>query len=378
MSAASGRRLQVLQLSHDYEGPFRALCRQYVQAFADADVTTVFLCGAASDDVAREVGGREVIFLERPRRAMRGLKLSTLVLLHRLLRDRSIDLVVAQRYRPVYFTGILSRFLDIPEILAVTHEHGVYRARARKRVIWYGKNISLIGVSEAVSDDLERAVPGLRESGRLYTLPNSIDAEIAGLLDRSAARAQLGLPDTGLVFGTIGRLIDKKEHHVLLDGFAGYCERGGEGDLVIVGDGPLAQPLRQQAARLGVDRRVHFAGRVDQAARLLCAFDAFVFASGEREAFGVVLLEAMCARLPVVCSRAAGPAEVVGNTALGFAPGNANELADRLLEIGEMSDEARKAMGDAGRSRFERVFSVGEFRRRLLDLPPVRRAIEAL
>ncbi|MDZ7686635.1 MAG: glycosyltransferase [Gammaproteobacteria bacterium] len=60
--------------------------------------------------------------------------------------------------------------------------------------------------------------------------------------------------------------------------------------------------------------------------RLLKAFDAFVLSSGPLEAFGVVLLEAMLARLPIVSSTAPGPVEVVGDSALTFAVGDDGAL----------------------------------------------------
>ncbi|MDZ7686636.1 MAG: glycosyltransferase [Gammaproteobacteria bacterium] len=201
---------RILQLSHDYEGPFRGICRQYVCAFPDAHVTTLFICGDRSEAVAREVGATRSRFLERPHRAMRGLKLATLRQLHPVFRDGNFDLVIAQRYRPVYFAGILSLVNEIPLIVGVTHEPGVYHSRARRRVIRYGKNIVLAGVSDFVSDDIERDLPGLRASERLYTLPNAIDPSRADdMMTPQAARQALGLPDDRFVFGTVGRLIDK-------------------------------------------------------------------------------------------------------------------------------------------------------------------------
>lgn len=371
------KQRRILQLCHDYRGPFRSLCQQYARAFDDMHVTTVFLCGEADDEIASAVGGDEVIFLDRPRREMKGLKISTLLMLHRFLKSHPCDLVIAQRYRPVYFSAILSMLHPIAAVIAVVHEHGVYRARARKRIVWYGKNVSLVGVSDSVSRDLEHAFPTLADQGRLFTLPNTIDPEDE-LLDRAEARAALGLPADGLVFGSIGRLIDKKEHHVLIDGFARYVERGGDGELMIIGAGPLEATLRAQIRDLGLTQRVHLAGEVPRASRYLRAFDAFVLSSGELEAFGVVLLEAMVARLPVICSRAPGPMEVVGDVALTFDTGDVEALAGQLEAMRSLSGDERTAMGRQGHDRFMAMYAPDVFRERLRALPPVRRALRGV
>ena len=368
---------RILQLCHDYEGPFRSLCQQYSSAFDDVHVTTLFLCGEPDADVAEQVGGDDVVFFDLPRRAMKGLKISTLLRLHRFLKTRHFDLVIAQRYRPVYFAGILSLFHPIQAVLGVVHEHGVYRARARKRVIWYGSNISLIGVSDSVSADLERTFPGLTDEGRLFTLPNSIDSSSADeLLDRHEARQRLGLPAEGFVFGTVGRLIDKKEHHVLIEGFARYADQGGEGVLAIVGGGPLESELKALARELGVENRVCFTGHVPHAFRLMKAFDTFVLSSGELEAFGVVLLEAMLARIPVISSSAPGPLEVVGDSAVTFPTGDTETLAGRLADLFAQTAEERAAMGARGFERYTSRFSPERFRERLRSLPPVASVLE--
>ena len=372
---AGNGRLRVLQISHDYEGPFRSICRQFANAFSGHDVTTVYVCGKADAEVEANSASDRVIFLEQSNRAMRGIKLGTLFRIAALFRKQHFDIVIAHRYRPIYFAGVMSYFFRIPVTLAVIHEHNVFRRLSRRLFItFWCPDIICIGVSDSVSRDIERACGPLLARGRLYTLPNALDIAIEkDMLDGPAAREHLGLPAEGFCFGTVGRLVDKKDYDILLQAFARYCnDSAPEAMLAIVGGGPEALRLQALARDLGIETRVHFTGHVAAAYRYIRAFDVFVMASGAREAFGVVLLEAMLARLPIISSDAPGPAEVVGDTALLFASGRADELAGRLVEARGMETAALAELANAGHDRLLQNYTLDAFRDRIQALPAIR------
>ena len=79
----------------------------------------------------------------------------------------------------------------------------------------------------------------------------------------------------------------------------------------------------------------------------LWAIDIFVHPS-RREPFGLAIVEAMAARLPVIASRAGGACETVddGVTGILVAPDDSAELADALIRLAQNADE-RRAFGDA-------------------------------
>jgi glycosyltransferase involved in cell wall biosynthesis len=368
--------LKVLQICHDYEGPFRDVCYQYNQAFREHDVTTVYVCGAASDRVAEDTGGDRVIFFEQPNRSMRGIKFRTIFRIARLFRENRFDVVVAHRYKPIYFAGVMSYFFPIKVLLAVAHEHDVYRRPTRKLFItFWCPEIICIGVSETVSRNIEQYCGPLSDDGRLFTLPHALDhSRITRLHERAEAREALGISGDAQCFGTIGRLVDKKDHEVLVAGFADYLEREGDerSCLVIIGSGPREQLLRQQCADLGIEQRVIFTGHLADAYKYLKALDVFVLTSGTMEAFGMVLLEAMLAKLPVISSDAPGPREVVAGTALLFATGDAGSLAEQLIVASRMSSEAREELAGSGFERLCNEYSMEAFRRRLHAIEPLK------
>ncbi|MCC7208627.1 MAG: glycosyltransferase, partial [Anaerolineae bacterium] len=133
-----------------------------------------------------------------------------------------------------------------------------------------------------------------------------------------------------------------------------------EAHYVIIGDGPLRQDLDARIGSLGLRGRAHLAGWRSDAAALMPAFDVFLMPS-VWEGFGLVVLEAMAARLPVIASRVSALPEIVvhGQTGILTPPADAPALTTALTRL--LSDPAlRQAMGDAGRARLESDFSVAQ------------------
>lgn len=163
----------------------------------------------------------------------------------------------------------------------------------------------------------------------------------------------------GLRLLAVGRLSHYKGFGVLIDALAQLADAS----LLLVGSGECERELRERARLRGVDDRIAFAGTLDDAA-LASAYagaDVFVLPSLDRsEAFGLVLLEAMRAGLPVVVSDIAGSGvgEVVvdQDTGFQFPPGDAEALARALERLRDAG--LRRRLGAAGRARWEARFTL--------------------
>lgn len=132
-----------------------------------------------------------------------------------------------------------------------------------------------------------------RTSGVVY---NSIEVERFNVpQDRRKARAELGLPGDVLLLGILGRLVWEKGCSELLSLIKRLPQRWHG---VICGDGPLKRELQQTSESLGLSKRVHFIDSQDDVVPVYAALDAYAFLS-HYEPFGLVLAEAMAARLPV-------------------------------------------------------------------------------
>jgi phosphatidylinositol alpha-mannosyltransferase/D-inositol-3-phosphate glycosyltransferase len=110
----------------------------------------------------------------------------------------------------------------------------------------------------------------------------------------------------------LGRIVEKKGFDLLLEAYAGLDPKRHEVDLVIAGAGGAVDALRQQAAGLGVEGRVHLVGRLDRQAVAEAMTAATLFVMPSRvEPFGIVILEAWRAGVAVVASNRGGAPEFV-------------------------------------------------------------------
>jgi glycosyltransferase involved in cell wall biosynthesis len=271
---------------------------------------------------------------------------------------------------------VAARLAGVPRLLGTFHVDSTYDlARVRSslphRLLECLSNHCLdraVAVSDATKRDwVSRTHLPAR---RVVCIHNGIDPErFQRRSQRSEARAQLGLPVTNdLLIGAVGRLDAEKGFADLLQAAALLVPDFPGVRIAIAGDGPLQQPLREQALRLGLSERVHWLGFRRDVQTVYDALDIFVLPS-LCEALGYACLEAMATELPAVASRVGGLSEVVvpGSTGLLVPPRNPPALAAALRTLLD-SEELRRRMGHAGRQRVARLFSEREMVRRTLDV----------
>ena len=225
-------------------------------------------------------------------------------------------------------------------------------------------------MSDAVRDDIRRCLPSWPQD-RIETLHNRLDAEAArrSLLPRAEARLQLGLPDGVPVIGNVGRLHPDKDQATLIAGFAAALPALPSGTLLaIAGSGPLEGKLRAQAEALGIAASVRFLGQIPEARRCFKAFDLFVLSS-DHEPFGMVLLEAMAADVPVMATACGGAPEVVDDPVSLFPLGDSHALAGMLMRF-----FAVPSAGTLG-CALEEKFSDQAARKRFFSLPLVKKVL---
>ncbi|MDY7567724.1 glycosyltransferase [Pseudomonas sp. RTC3] len=342
----------VLQFCHGYDGPFLDCARQYASLFAGTGyrVTTVFLTGDADADVAADCASDEVLFMEYSSKAIRGLKLGAICDLRKIARSRNFSFCIAHRFKPIY-VALLATTLPV---IGVHHAFGDYARRSRKLFAHLlRKRLSLLGVSDAVRDDMRQCLPTW-PNGRIRTLYNRVDIDAlqASQLSKAQSRDVLGLPADGWIVGNVGRLHPDKDQATLLRGFATALPSLPKNSyLVIVGVGRLEQALKQLAEELGVSDRVLFLGQIPEARRYFRAFDVFALSS-DHEPFGMVLLEAMAAGVPLLATACGGAKEVVEGVGILFAQGSAEQLAQGLEHLAALNDEQRQ---DCARLMLERL-----------------------
>lgn len=174
--------------------------------------------------------------------------------------------------------------------------------------------------------------------------------------EAAALRAEYG-PGPLLLF--VGVLRYYKGLSYLLDAMPRVAP---EARLLIAGDGPMGPELREQASALGLGERVGFLGRVPDEAlpALYRAADLFVLPASQRsEAFGLVMVEAMSAGTPVICTELGTGTSFVNQhdtSGLVIAPRDPDALAAGINTV--LSDEALRQRLAAGAVAHSAYFSV--------------------
>jgi glycosyltransferase involved in cell wall biosynthesis len=199
-------------------------------------------------------------------------------------------------------------------------------------------------VTEQVRDDLIRVhgVPG----ERIDVVPPAVDvARFAEAKDGQLRRELAIEPDCNVLL-FVGHSFERKG---LADALAALARSPTDAHLVVVGDGD-ADVYRREAEALGVGRRVHFTGPVDIPEDYYAAADLLVLPT-RSDPWGIPVIEAMAAGVPVVTTAAAGSASTaVRAGAAVIVPARSPErLADAIGELLRDPDR-RREMGQRGKA----------------------------
>ncbi len=186
---------------------------------------------------------------------------------------------------------------------------------------------AVVAVSRPMADRLRAAgVP----AERLWTVPNAW-FPAGEPLERSAARAELGVPQEGFRIGWVGRLTREKGADVLMAALPLMAELPVA--VSVIGDGNQQAPLEAATRERGLGSRVTWHGSVTDAARYMRAFDAFVLSS-RTEGTPIALFEAIAADVPIVATAVGGVPDVVTvREALLVPPEDPAALAAAVREL---------------------------------------------
>ncbi|TGN72578.1 glycosyltransferase [Streptomyces bauhiniae] len=237
--------------------------------------------------------------------------LAALPRLTRLIRRGRYDLVHTHLYRACLYGRLAARLAGVRAVVATEHSLGDSQMEGRplnsgvRALYLAGERLgrSTVAVSPTVATRLARwGVP----EPRIAVVPNGIDLEPFRFdpARRTRVRAQLGIPEGAFVIGGIGRLAPGKRFDILIEALSQlppHCH------LLLVGGGAEESALRRAAATAGVAERVLFTGEVPglpdgssgpHLPALTSAMDVLAAPSPE-EAFGLAVVEALAAGLPV-------------------------------------------------------------------------------
>ena len=207
-------------------------------------------------------------------------------------------------------------------------------------------------VPVAISNEVARSFERMYGFAPAATIPNGADTGGGFRPEaRERWRRERGFAESDLLVASAARFEAQKNPLGLIEAFARAAEGNAAAHLVMAGEGSLLEASRRLAARLGMERRVHFTGLCLDVPELLSACDLFVLAS-DWEGSSVAVMEAMAARLPVVATAVGGVPELVedGVTGVLVPAGDSAALVRALSDLAG-NPARRRAFGKAAGRR---------------------------
>jgi asparagine synthase (glutamine-hydrolysing) len=201
---------------------------------------------------------------------------------------------------------------------------------------------------------------------KIVVIHNGLSAAVERAILESGGRAkrraallrELNLDGGAKLIGLVARLQLVKGHRYFIEAAGRIAAVEPKAHFLLVGDGALRREIEEQAARVGVNDRVHLLGARNDAALIAAGFDVAVSASLS-EGLPNAVMEAMAAGAPVVATAVGGTTELVIDDATGFLapPADADALARRILDALQ-NPEWSARMAAQGRRRVLGLFSM--------------------
>jgi glycosyltransferase involved in cell wall biosynthesis len=283
-----------------------------------------------------------------------GLGIITPSILFSMLKEK-IDIIHAHAYGyfPTYFSAFIRKIKSTPLIITTHTDKGTYSISKNVFNLLIGKpslNIAdhIIALTNKEAIYLETL--GIKRE-KISVIPNGIDLEsFINLPNGKSFRMKYNIRGKMILY--VGRIYScQKGLNHLINAIPIILNKEPEAKIVIVGEnwGSKAN-LIKTAKNLGIEKSIIFTGYIprNELLKAYAAADIFVLPS-LFEPFGIVLLEAMASKKPIVATNVGGIPEVVENGKNGILvkPGNEEELANAILYLLSHEDQA-KIMGING------------------------------
>lgn len=212
----------------------------------------------------------------------------------------------------------------------------------------------IITVSENLEDFIQKHVIFFK--GAYKTIYNGVDTDkfISSTNYSHGLRKSLTITEKDFVFICVGRLAEIKGHEVLIEAFSKLNLKDNV-KLLIVGDGPRLDFIRDQISFFKLDRNVKMLGLRQDIPDLLNISDCFVLSS-HSEGLSCSIIEAMAAGIPAVVTDVGGNCELVENNKTGYLvpPNNPDAMAEKLKDIIENKTKREKMAVVARKIAYEK------------------------
>lgn len=292
-----------------------------------------------------------------------------------VVEEQNLDLLHVHYAVPHAVSAVLAKDMIQSDIGIITTLHGtdvtiLGHDPALRNTVKYG--IDKSDITTAVSESLRKETIELIEPSKdIRTIYNFIDEEKYHPVESGTLRSDLGIQENEKVIIHISNFRSVKRIPDLIRAFALVLEKLPS-KLLLVGEGPEMPRIRRLVDVLGVTDHVLFTGRRDDLPELLSFSDVMVLPS-EKEAFGLVLLEAFACGVPAIGSTAGGIPEVIEEGVNGhIVPiGDPDAIAEKTLRIlsdGVLHQKMKEQAMETVKGKFSSDIIVAQYEKLYYDL----------
>ena len=293
--------IKIFQLVGSYKGGgVEAVVMNFYRNIDRNKIQFTFVCDEDSTDIPYEeiekLGGKIIIVpsYSKPFKYHNALK--------KALKEDDYKIIHSHISTMSVFSLFAAKCAGVP--VRIAHSHSTTNKKEKKKNLMKQvlRPFSKIFATDYMccSELAGRWLFGDKEydKGNVYLLNNAIDLDKFKYNEalRKKKRKELGIKDDTLVIGHIGRFVAQKNHDYLIDIFNEIHKKNNNSVLLLAGQGPLMEDIKNKVKELNLDNSVKFLGQRNDANELYQAFDVFLLPS-LYEGLPVVGVEAQAAGL---------------------------------------------------------------------------------
>jgi len=231
------------------------------------------------------------------------------------------------------------------------------------RVLFAFCKTRVVAISDVVRD---HAICRLGVKSKMVSRIYNAVPEVQLEYSKKELRTRLGISQTFFCVLFIGRLEQQKSVDTLIRATAIAKAKIQNLHIIIIGKGSLKEKLVNLSKSLSLNETISFVDPLQKPEDYYATADVFVLPS-VYEGFGIVIVEAFRASLPVISTNIEGPKELICNESNGLLiePQDHNALSESIIRLARDAD-LRKKIGTCGRKTYEGKFTIPDYVNQLL------------
>ena len=313
----------------------------------------ITVCGPIDSDFRQKLDSHGIpsLFIDIADRIQPVSDIRSTRKLIKALKSLKPDILHIHGNKTAFVGRIAGRRAKINHVIVTVHNFLAYQEKGglKSRLAFYierrlAKSTSkIITVSNLLKSNLVKK-EGI-DKNKIEVIHNGIDLSVQKKI-LAQVRDQHGILPNDFLALNVARMVDFKGQEYLIKAIS-KVSAGAEIKLMIVGDGPLNRKLKKLVKRYDISDKVVFLNSTENISALYEAADCFVLSS-INEPFGLVLLEAMAHKLPIIATKSGGVLDILDeNNSILVEPKDEHQIAAAIERMAEEKSLTNKIANNA-------------------------------